>query len=314
MQRGIVFRVKTIRFRGIRASFKERRSVMKSFILLLTLSALSISGFADTLHVPAEYPTIASAINVANPGDTVLVAPGIYTSEYLFFDSNKKDFTVKSSAGPHFTVIDEGTIVFSGVGPDSILEGFTITNGTGYHDYYIFNKCVGGGIFCLNASPIIKNNIITGNRTQGGGGICCYGNYHSYPLNITGNIIEGNVVHNFSYGNGEGGGIYLFYSRGKITNNIIRDNKVEWAPLDKIGGGIYLYQCFDMVLANNVISSNEADDGGGIGSVESYATILNNTIAHNTAISRGGGIFCYAGSYLQVYNTILWGNNAPVPR
>jgi hypothetical protein len=36
------------------------------------------SGMPTTLHVPAEYPTIQKAVDAAQPGQIILVAPGIY--------------------------------------------------------------------------------------------------------------------------------------------------------------------------------------------------------------------------------------------
>ena len=52
------------------------------FVLVLCLClclALPLAAQATVLHVPADYPDIQSAINGAVNGDTVLVAPGLYT-------------------------------------------------------------------------------------------------------------------------------------------------------------------------------------------------------------------------------------------
>ena len=34
--------------------------------------------YATIIHVPADYPTISSAISAASPGDTIIVAAGVY--------------------------------------------------------------------------------------------------------------------------------------------------------------------------------------------------------------------------------------------
>ena len=39
-------------------------------------------AFGNILRVPEDYPTVEEAINVATPGATIIVAPGIY-HEYL---------------------------------------------------------------------------------------------------------------------------------------------------------------------------------------------------------------------------------------
>src|SRR5262245_23192392 len=77
--------------------------------LMLALSASA--RCQNTLNVPADYPTIQSAINAANNGDTVLVAPGTYYENINF---NGKAITVTSSSGASATIIDgshNGTVV-----------------------------------------------------------------------------------------------------------------------------------------------------------------------------------------------------------
>ena len=61
--------------------FLARKNCVKSslvlgiYTILLALNAGS-SRAQTTITVPTNYPTIQSAINAANNGDTVLVAPG----------------------------------------------------------------------------------------------------------------------------------------------------------------------------------------------------------------------------------------------
>jgi len=85
----------------------------------------------NTIHVPADQQTIQGAINAANNGDTVLVAPGTYYENINFMG---KAITVTSSAGAAQTTIDggkKGTVVTfnAGEGLNSVLNGFTVQNG-----------------------------------------------------------------------------------------------------------------------------------------------------------------------------------------
>jgi len=72
--------------------------------LVLAVFLVSVgSGFADTIHVPADYATIQGAIDAAVNGDIVLVAPGTYVENLDFLG---KAITVQSSDGAEVTVVD----------------------------------------------------------------------------------------------------------------------------------------------------------------------------------------------------------------
>ena len=73
--------------------------------ILSTLFLAQVVSAQTTIHVPGDQATIQGAINVANNGDTVLVAPGTYYENINF---NGKAITVTSSGGPSVTIIDGG--------------------------------------------------------------------------------------------------------------------------------------------------------------------------------------------------------------
>ena len=83
--------------------------------------------------------TIQDGVNASSDGDTVLVGPGTYTG-----DGNRdvslfgKTITLKSTDGPNSTVMDiegspsaihGGFFLVHGETQDTVIEGFTITNG-----------------------------------------------------------------------------------------------------------------------------------------------------------------------------------------
>ncbi len=125
--------------------------------LILTCVATPFLSAQNVINVPADQATIQAAINAANNGDTVLVAPGRYVENINF---GGKAIVVTSSGGPSVTTIDGGAhgsvVTFnSGETPNSKLSGFTITNG-------LQNGLAGGGILIAGASPVITGNVITG--------------------------------------------------------------------------------------------------------------------------------------------------------
>jgi nitrous oxidase accessory protein NosD len=86
----------------------------------------------DTIRVPADYPTIQKAINVANPGDTIEVAAGTYY-EHLTIN---KPLTLKGESA-RTTIIDgnfTGIVVsITAAASNAYISGFTIRNGEPYN-------------------------------------------------------------------------------------------------------------------------------------------------------------------------------------
>jgi len=152
----------------------------------------------STIQVPANFPTIQSAINAASNGDTVLVAPGTYV-ENINFDG--KAITLTSSSGPAATMIDgnhNGTVVTFNHSEtaSSVLSGFTIQNG-------LQDGGFGAGITVSSASPTIISNVIARNHAAAAIGIYVNG---GSPL-ITNNTITNNDQNGAGDGGLGGGGI-----------------------------------------------------------------------------------------------------------
>ena len=207
---------------------------------------------------PSGYPytSIRAAINDASDGHTILVHDGTYVENINFIG---KAITVISENGAGNTIIDgnasgSGISFTLGEGVDSVLDGFTIRNGSEtsggglrcYNSSPSIINCIiientadylmGGGIYCYNSSPTITNCIIARNMStnsngRGGGGIGCYAG--SSPT-ITNCTVYGNTAAI------QGGGITSTGSHPTVLNSIFWGNSVN-GDLDQIyldGGSI----------------------------------------------------------------------------
>ncbi len=241
---------------------------------------VSVMAMGATIHVPDDYGTIQAAIDASSNGDLILVEADTYTENIDFLG---KAITVRSEDGPETTIIDGGqngsVVTFdSGEDNDSVIDGFTITNGNGTSGY-------GGGIYTHQAAPIIQNNIICDNHVElGGGGIGFMYRKNGVTARILSNIISDNSSFGIIFGCG--GGIYALSPRIDFINNIIFNNEAYGN-----GGGICCDRCHQAAPAHSF-------------------SIINNTLYNNTA-TRGGGIYYYEslGNPL-IYNSILWDNDA----
>jgi parallel beta-helix repeat protein len=271
-----------------------------SLIMLAVLLSPESASAKAVINVPGDSPTIQGAIDVAGPGDTVLVAPGTYFENLNF---GGKAITVKSTQGPEATIIDgnqAGSVVtfVSGEGPSSVLRGFTLQRGLAAFD--------GGGMNILSSSPTVVGNIITDNRAcTGGAGI---------SARFSSARIEGNLITNNSgsFCSGISGGGISVGGAGQvqIIDNVITGNSAS----SGFGGGIELFAAGAPTIRGNVIRANTASFGGGIDIVNnSDASIVQNLIVGNQVTGQGGGIYWLVPSDargpLLVNNTVA-GNQA----
>jgi plastocyanin len=100
-----------------------------------------------TIHVPADQPSIQSAVDAARPGDLVLVAPGVYTENvlvitpYLTIRGEDRNTTIldgelKRANGIHVAEAD-GVVIENMTARHYLLNGFYWTGVNGYRGSYL---------------------------------------------------------------------------------------------------------------------------------------------------------------------------------
>ena len=280
------------------------KKLRKTTVMMMICFIIGHSTFADIIHVPNNVSTIQEGLIAATEGDTVLVAQGTYT-ENLFWPATN-GITLLSEAGAESTIIDgsnTSTVIYIygvvTIDTTTVIDGFTLQNGTAE---------TGGGIICLNSSPLLKNCIIKNN--EGGG--CTFTN--SSALVRDSKISENNgigikcmensnlLISDCEIEDHSSSGIYFDSSLGIILDCSITGNSAY------NGGGIYCYNS-SMSLENDTICDNSSSShGGGFYSVASSSSFDNVTITNNTASDDGGGIYCYSSSSFD--NMLITDNTA----
>jgi hypothetical protein len=321
---------------------------MKKPVLLSLPIMACLTASASTLHVWLDSPspeppytnwasaahTIQSAVDMAQPGDTVLVTNGVYALDGRAIGGTltnrvaiDRAITVRSVKGPEWTVIEgaeapggghgEGAFRCAYVGTNAVLSGFTLRNGYTRESGRITLEQDGGGAWCESLG-LVTNCLLTANWAAGDGGGALGGTLRNCTLTDNTSAGRGGGARNSTLrsciliGNsaGFGGGAH----GSQLNNCVLTDNSASTGGGAQEGG---LFSCvltrntanaqgggaFQCTLHNCALTANTAAEGGGA----CQGTLYNCSIVYNSAGFSGGGV---SGSTNQ--NCILYYNAASI--
>lgn len=279
--------------------------------------------------------TVAGTIGVASGGDEIWVARGTYAGHvtlkpdlalyggFVGAEANRDERNWSTNLSVIWGTTNKVVVNITNSGPATRLDGFTVGGGNGIH---------GGGIAMVGSGPVIANNTIRNNITDGAGsGLSIWGFHILSSTNVHFPIITNNVItENQSINDeGDGAGIAVVNSSPTIAWNVIARNTAT-----RNGGGIACWRHSLPIIANNVIEANSASydeltvslggggifasatdlDGRPISGAVSAPVIINNIIAANGG-NFGGGITVVdslLGAATIANNTIVANNGAGI--
>jgi len=295
---------------------------MKKVIVILMTLIFWVESFGHIIHVGPlhKVKSIRTAIRIANNGDTILVAAGIYKEGNLIIS---KQLTL---IGDKYPIIDGQNKfeVFSIKASKVVIDGFKIYHsGTSNLDDYAGIKVYDSrevtiqnnilddtyfGIYLQYAKRcVIKNNQLKANNKeeqQSGNGIHCW---KSDSLSITGNTVDGHRD-----------GIYFEF----VTNSFIKTNTTsnniryglhfmfsnndtyQFNSFIGNGAGVAVMYSNKVIMLNNQFKENWGDAAYGLLLKEiSDSYITGNTFEKNTT-----GIYLEGASRINMSHNIFKNN------
>ena len=243
------------------------------------------------------YEAIQFAIKDSAGGDEIQVGPATYHEAINF---SGKAIRLFSSDGPDTTTID-GTGNYhvvqcvSGEGPDTILEGFTITGGNANGPTDADKN--GSGMYNINSSPTVIDCLFTGNiAVFSGGGM------FNHTANPT--VIDCTFEENTSFD--RGGGMYNASSSPTVQNCRFVDN----TSTTMYGGGMYNLASNSNITHCTFIGNAAVWGGGMYNTTNSLPRVEHCVFLENTATDHGGGMKNFSTSHAIVTNCTFIGNAA----
>jgi parallel beta-helix repeat protein len=283
--------------------------VLLPLLVVLIATSLTAPASAQCSYIvrpdgTGDFPTIQGAVDVAQYGDVICLADGVFTGAgNRDIDYLGKAIVIRSQSGnPDACTIDcEGSqsephraFLFHGQeGTQSVLDGVTITGGYGEW---------GGGINCYNSAPRIMNCIFIENTSTGSGsgrGGAIYLQSSSPAINacrFVGNSAE-------AYG---GGVCCEVWSSPSIVLCTFAANSATW------GGGICCRWNSSPTIDQCNFTAHSAYSGGGVAMhYDCFPTLTGCTLWNNAATygAGGGGGIAVASSSPTLQNCTLAGNS-----
>ena len=263
----------------------DRARALRLLAAALLIAALAPrAAEARRRLVPREHRTVQAAIDAAQPGDTVVVAPGTYPGPIEL----RKSLVLLADGGPEKTILDGGDSVrvlhVEGVHRGAII-GFGIRGGKANG---------GGGIQIVRDTTFSVGGCVLTKNWESAIGV-----WASNEIAISGCKVSNNL----------GSGV-------RVNDTIVAVFDCEFTGNEgHEGGGLFLSNARLMIpLRNNLFTGNRAKGGvgGGVCAADSSeGTIVNCTFRENTSDVSGAALATMTFSEFNVSRSRFSKNHSP---
>lgn len=303
--------------------------------------SLSAAAGGDGLSWDSALRDVQSGIDASVSGDEVWVRQGMYMPSSPAAGSDSSgillrdgvaiyggffgDETIRSQRDPaaNVTTLSGGSVSVrhviegNGVGASTIIDGFTIRDGTGGDDGFAGLGGAGGGMYLIDSGPTVVDCEIRNNSARLGSGVYVQ---DGSPL------FDGcRFMSNISVRSGEGGGIYATVSQGEPGQGLsVYDSEFAFNSVDQghwatgNGGGIYSGDGVILtVVGTDFISNSGWHNGtfgnavvGGAIAVLGDGAYIEGCSFVNGYTNLGGGI--YSAGDIEIVQSFFTGNRAVI--
>lgn len=285
-----------------------QRGKILAVAVLILVAGNARTAAAATLEVPGQHPTIAAALENAQSGDTINLAPGRYLEHGLVLPAALT--LVGTGEDPGDCIIDGqglGRILSIEFLEDvSLLQGLTFTNGwanspEGYEDSggalfinrsrvrvlncrFVDNRADGdgGAVRAMKASPLLIDCDFQNNLAgKGGGALDC--SYEGSPLVQNSSFVRNRAAY--------GGALACRGDSHPMFINCRFDRNSTEGELAH-GGAVLSFFWGEPTFSKCTFSRNNALVGGALfADAGAPVNLTSCTVASNTALGYGAGLF-----------------------
>jgi len=238
-------------------------------------------------HVPKDYESIQDAVNSSNPGDLILVKPGIYYEEVVVnvpsitirgWDRNTTIIDGEFERGNGIQVVGvDGVAIENLTARNALLNGFYWATTEGYRGSYLTAYNNGDyGIYAFDSvDGVIEHSYASGSPDAG------FYIGQCYPCDaIVNNVISENNGLGYS-GTNSGGSLY-------IINSIFRNNKGGIVP-NTLDSELLPPERETYIIGNLIENNNN----------------INAPATNSTYLSFGNGIVIAGGNNNFIRNNVI---------